>query len=118
MPNFQETIEFTKELKKLSKKYRTLKKDICQLKELYLTTAPQGNGTKHWNLLHKNDHVEIYKVRMHCDATKGKFFRVIYAYHLKKQNIELIEFIEIYFKGNKANEDKDRINDYLKARGQ
>lgn len=114
MPNFQQTSEFTKDLKKLSKKYRTLEKDLCQLKELYLAAAPRGNGTKHWNLLYKNDDVEIYKVRMHCDATRGKFFRVIYAYHLQTQTVELIEFIEIYFKGNKANEDRDRISDYVK----
>jgi len=114
MINFQETSEFSKEIKRLSKKYRTLGKDFCQLKELYLTESPQGNGSKHWNRLHKNDALEIYKVRMHCDATKGKFFRVIYAYHFKTQTIELIEFIEIYFKGNKANEDRGRIKEYMK----
>ncbi|MFZ2975394.1 MAG: hypothetical protein WA055_02045 [Candidatus Moraniibacteriota bacterium] len=114
MPIFQQTSEFSKDLKKLSKKYRTLGKDFCQLKKLYLTEAPRGNGTKHWNLLCKNNHIEIYKVRMHCDTTRGKFFRVIYAYHLKTQTIEMIEFIEIYFKGNKENEDRDRIVDYIK----
>ncbi|MFA5962034.1 MAG: hypothetical protein WC848_05110 [Parcubacteria group bacterium] len=114
MINFQETSEFAKELKKLSKKYRTLGKDFYQLKELYLVAAPQGNGSKHWNLLHKNDILEIYKVRMHCDSTKGKFFRVIYAYHLKTQTIELIEFIEIYYKGDKENENQERLKDYLK----
>ena len=114
MPTFQETAEFSKELKKLSKKYRTLLKDFSQLKILYLTEAPRGNGTKHWNLLHRTELVEIYKVRMHCDATRGRFFRVIYAYHFKTQTIELIEFIEIYFKGNKENEDRERIREYLK----
>lgn len=114
MIHFQETTEFAKEMKRLSKKYRTLVKDFSQLKELFLVAAPRGNGSKHWNLLHKNDTLEIYKVRMHCDSTKGKFFRVIYAYHLKTQAIELIEFIEIYFKGNRESEDKGRINEYLK----
>lgn len=114
MLNFQETTKFSKDLKRLSKKYRTLGKDFCQFKELYLSEAPRGNGTKHWNLLYKNNRIEIYKVRMHCDTTKGKFFRVIYAYHLKTQIIELIEFIEIYFKGDKANEDRDRIDEYIK----
>jgi mRNA-degrading endonuclease RelE of RelBE toxin-antitoxin system len=114
MLSFQETLEFSRELKKLSKKYRTLEKDFLQLKKLYLTEAPRGNGTKHWNLLHKNDYLEIYKVRMHCDATRGRFFRIIYAYHLKTQTVELIEFIELYFKGNKANEDRNRIDDYVK----
>ncbi len=114
MITFEETKECKRELKKLSKKYKTLKKDFAQLKKLYLTECPQGNGTKHWNLLYQNERIEIYKVRMHCDATKGKFFRVIYAYHIDTKTIETIEFIEIYFKGNKANEDKHRIKEYIK----
>jgi len=39
---------------------------------------------------------------------------VIYAYHLKTKTIELIEFIEIYYKGDKENENRERIKDYLK----
>lgn len=111
MINFQQTSEFNKELKKLSKKYKTLEKDFCQLKEIYLIIAPQGNGSKHWNLLYENDTVKIYKVRMHCDSTKGKFFRVIYVYQLKTK---IIEFIEVYYKGDKENENRERIKDYLK----
>ena len=114
MITFLETSECKKELKKLSKKYKTLKKDFTKLKELYLTTTPQGNGTKHWNLLHKNGKIEIYKVRMHCDATKGRFFRVIYAYYQDEKTIEVIEFIEVYFKGNKEKENEERIKKYLK----
>lgn len=113
MINFQETAEFKKDFKKLFKKYKTLTKDFMQLKNRYLTEAPQGNGAKHWSLLYKNNQVEIYKVRMHCDATKGRFFRVIYAYHKDTDTIALIEFIEIYFKGNKSNEDRGRIDDYM-----
>jgi mRNA-degrading endonuclease RelE of RelBE toxin-antitoxin system len=114
MISFSETKEFKKEFKKLSKKYKTLKKDLDDLKRLYLTVAPQGNGAKHWNCLHKNEKIEIYKMRMHCDATKGKFFRVIYAYHCDTGKVEMIEFIEIYFKGKKANEDRERIALYIK----
>jgi hypothetical protein len=35
--------------------------------------------------------------------------RIIYAYYEKE---DVIEFIEIYFKGDKANEDKKRIIKY------
>jgi len=35
--------------------------------------------------------------------------RIIYAYY---ENEDVIEFIEIYFKGDKANEDKKRILKY------
>ncbi|EKE21688.1 MAG: hypothetical protein ACD_7C00154G0007 [uncultured bacterium] len=113
MINFRETAEFKKDFKKLFKKYKTLAQDFINLKNKYLTEAPRGNGAKHWSLLHKNSRVEIYKVRMHCDSTRESFFRVVYAYHKETETIELIEFIEIYFKGNKANEDSGRIDDYL-----
>ncbi len=36
--------------------------------------------------------------------------RAIYAYHNDK---EKIAFLEIYFKGNKENEDRERIKKYL-----
>lgn len=113
--NFKETSDFKKDLKKLVKKYQTLPKDFNELKEIYLTNLPQGNGIKHWNLLHKSESFEIYKMRMQCDSTKGKSFRIIYTYNFKNKQIEFIEFIEIYFKGNKESEDKNRIKVYIKS---
>lgn len=112
--NFQETSDFKKDFKKLVKKYQTLQKDFDELKEFYLANLPQGNGTKHWNLLHQSKNLEIYKMRMQCDSTKGKSFRIIYAYKKETETIEMIEFIEIYFKGNKESEDKSRIKVYVK----
>ena len=48
-----------------------------------------------------------------CKALKGRGgmsgIRIIYAYY---ENEDVIEFIEIYFKGDKANEDKKRIMKY------
>lgn len=41
------------------------------------------------------------------------FSRVIYVYNKDEKITALIEFIEIYFKGNKSNEDRDRIEDYI-----
>lgn len=37
--------------------------------------------------------------------------RVIYAYHIAASKVD---FIEIYFKGEKENEDRERIKEYLK----
>jgi hypothetical protein len=39
--------------------------------------------------------------------------RVIYAYHEKE---DIIEFVEIYYKGDKANEDRERILRYYKGK--
>jgi hypothetical protein len=57
---------------------------------------------------------KIYKARKFaCKALKGKGaqsgIRVIYAYHEEE---DWIEFIEIYYKGDKENEDRRRILKY------
>ncbi|MCM8774516.1 MAG: hypothetical protein NC820_07280, partial [Candidatus Omnitrophica bacterium] len=62
------------------------------------------------------DYPKIYKAKKFaCKALKGKGvasgIRIIYAYY-EKENI--IEFIEIYYKGDKENEDRDRISRYYK----
>jgi len=50
-----------------------------------------------------------------CKALKGKGaqsgIRVIYAYH---EGEDWVEFIEIYFKGDKASEDGERITKHYK----
>jgi hypothetical protein len=49
-----------------------------------------------------------------CKSLKGKGaksgIRIIYAYFEQE---DTIEFIEIYFKGDKENEDKERIKKYF-----
>lgn len=59
---------------------------------------------------------KIYKARKFaCKALKGRGamsgIRIIYAYY---ENEDVIEFIEIYFKGDKTNEDEKRIMKYYK----
>ena len=59
--------------------------------------------------------LKVYKAKKFtCRALKGKGvfsgIRVIYAYFLESDKIELIE---IYYKGDKANEDTVRIKNYL-----
>ena len=111
---FTETKEFSKEIKRLSKKYKTLHLDISVLKTIIRDT-PLGDGTKHWNGLHSVDDFKIFKLRMMCKAVRGKKFRIIYAYHKANDSIEFIDLIEIYFKGDKESEDRERIKAYIKA---
>ncbi len=54
---------------------------------------------------------KIYKAKKFaCKALKGKGaqsgIRIIYAYHEEEDRIE---FIEIYYKGDKENEDRERV---------
>jgi len=60
------------------------------------------------------EYPKIYKARKFpCRALKGKGaasgLRIIYAYY---ENEDVIEFVEIYYKGEKENENRERILRY------
>jgi len=105
-----QTNEFKKDLKYLSKKYYTLEQDL-EILVSAITAEPTGDGTKHWNLITNINEIHILKVRMMCRSVKGSDFRVVYMYNQKE--IELL-FIEIYYKSDKVNNDKKRIDDIIK----
>lgn len=107
--NFNETSEFKKDFKQLSKKYRSLSRDLFEFKKI-VSEFPFGAG-KHFVVLSKTEAVEIVKARFFCRYLKRSSLRIIYAYCSTKQ---IVEFVEIYFKGGKRNEDRQRIRDYLK----
>lgn len=111
--NFNELPEFSKEYKRYLKKYRTLDSDFLNFKKIILS-IPCGVG-KHFNVLIKNEHCVIIKARLFCRFLKGSSLRVIYAFYCANLKID---FIEIYFKGEKENEDRERIKEYLKIREQ
>jgi mRNA-degrading endonuclease RelE of RelBE toxin-antitoxin system len=120
--SYEETIEFQNDLKKL-KRFKSLGEDLELVKvaaiELYhlqkinnLSVFPiQGFCTKE---------IQICKIKkIACRSLKGRGsksgIRIIYSFHC--DNLKVV-FIEIYFKGDKANEDRERIKDYLKSVGQ
>ena len=106
--------EFEKDMKKLVRRFTSLEEDL----QTFIRVA--------MNLFHKQNidsqaifHIsdigirspKIYKVKKFaCKALKGKGvqsgIRVIYAY---REEEDRIEFIEIYYKGDKASEDRARI---------
>jgi mRNA-degrading endonuclease YafQ of YafQ-DinJ toxin-antitoxin module len=112
--NFKNAQEFNKDYKKLSKKFKTLDNDLAEFKKV-LEESPLGIG-KHFNIITKTDSVYIIKARFFCRSLKKKDLRIIYAYIENHQIVEMIgiEFMEIYFKGNKENENRERIKNYLK----
>ena len=110
---------FESDFKKLSKKFRTLKEDLdifinTQLK-LYHKLGIDNKGIYPLSDL-GIEYPRIYKVKKFaCKSLKGKGvasgIRIIYAYY---KNDDVIEFIEIYYKGNKVNENRGRILKYYK----
>lgn len=115
--------EFKKDFKKLVKKFRTLDDDL----NTFITN--QLKLTHKLNIDNKGvvrisdlgiEYPKIYKARkFSCKALKGKGaasgIRIIYAYH---ENEDMIEFVEIYYKGEKENEDRERILRYFGKGGQ
>lgn len=108
MNNFDSLAEFEKEFKRLGKKYKTLNDDFEKFKKVLLAT-PTGIG-KNFVIIHASPLVKMIKARLACRALRDRSLRIIYAYSERNQ---WIEFIEIYFKGEKENEDRGRIKEYL-----
>lgn len=114
-------LEFQKDLKKLSKKYKTLPKDLeifvdNQLKLLHKLKIDNGGVMRISDL--GINYPEVYKARKFaCRSLKGtgsrSGIRVIYAYYPAQDKIE---FVEMYYKGDKDNEDRQRILRYYKER--
>jgi hypothetical protein len=111
--------EFDNDFKKLKNKYSTLDEDLETFieKSLFLNHKLKidNKGVEQIPKL-GIDKPKIYKARKFaCKSLKGtgsqSGIRVIYAYYEEEDKIELIE---IYYKGDKENEDRERILGYYK----
>jgi hypothetical protein len=112
--------EFEKDLKRLLKRFKTIEGDLGVFieKELFLyhKLSIDNKGIFQIPGLPVKG-VKIYKAKKFaCRSLKGKGaqsgIRVIYTYFEDRDTIELIE---IYYKGDKENEDRERISrHYLK----
>ena len=100
---YDELPECSRELKRLRKKYLTLNDDLEELKQA-LAKIKIRNGGKHWNCLHRTEKISVYKIRLACRYLRATTMRVIYAHHV---DVGKIAFIELYYKGEKENEDRD-----------
>ena len=109
MNHFDSLPEFEREFKRLSKRYRSLHQDFNDLKDV-LRVLPTGSG-KNFTIIYHSEKVKLVKVRLACKSLRGRSIRVIYAYH---NDTAAFVYIEMYFKGNKTNENRERIRDYLK----
>lgn len=109
MISYERLTIFDKEFKHLLKKYRSLEKDLQVLKDaLELFPTGQSNNSE---IVYHSENLKIIKTRLFCRYLKGSTLRLVYAFHPSENKIC---FIEIYFKGDKENEDRERIKSYLK----
>ena len=106
--------EFEKEFKKLLKKFQSLEEDLGVFidKQLVLTHklgVDNGGVVRIAGL--GIEEPKVYKAKKFaCKSLKGKGaqsgIRIIYSYSSTR---DAVEFIEIYYKGDKENEDRARI---------
>jgi hypothetical protein len=107
--NFNDTDEFRKDCKYLGKRYRSLSQDLSRFQRI-LAVVPLGTD-KHFAVLFEDDQLKIAKARFFCESLKRNSLRIIYAYFEQRQEIT---FIELYYKGDKESENKDRIREFVK----
>lgn len=106
--------EFDRDFNRLQKKFRTLEEDLQVFIERQLKLFHKlGQDNRGCVRISDLDipYPHIYKARKFaCKSLKGKGvasgIRVIYAHYPQE---DVIEFIEIYYKGNKENENRGRI---------
>lgn len=106
--------EFEKDLKKLSKKFRSLDEDletfIQNQLNLFHKLHIDNKGIFQISDL-RIEYPKIFKAKKFaCRSLKGKGaasgIRIIYAYFEKE---DIVELVEIYYKGQKETEDRLRI---------
>jgi len=111
--------EFKKDKKKLLKRFRTLEDDLNTFIDVQLKLFHKLKIDN--NAIERISDLEIAKPKVFkvkkfaCKALKGKGvqsgIRIIYAYFEAEDKIE---FIEMYYKGDKENENRERIFRYYK----
>jgi mRNA-degrading endonuclease RelE of RelBE toxin-antitoxin system len=107
--------EFRKDLKTLQKRFRTLPEDI-EVVKMVLIVRPDEKPPFSFRIDGLGIDTCVIKVKKIASRSlKGSGinsgFRLIYAYFKEEQKITLIE---LYFKGDKTIEDKNRILRHFK----
>ncbi len=113
--------EFDRDLKKLLKRFQSLEGDLGTFMEtqLRLFHKLKQDNKGIFQIPGLNiEYPKIFKAKKFaCRSLKGRGansgVRIIYAYFEHEDRVELIE---IYFKGDKENEDRERIARYYVGR--
>jgi hypothetical protein len=118
--HFKEVVRgqaFRKDMKALSKRFRSLPEDLrAFINAALMLYHKVGGAYAEAQGIYQISGLgfaspKIYKARKFaCKSLKGKGsrsgIRVIYAYF---EDLDRIDLVEIYFKGDKENEDRERI---------
>jgi mRNA-degrading endonuclease RelE of RelBE toxin-antitoxin system len=111
---------FSRDLKKLIKRFRSLEEDLGVFIKAQLFAYHKLQIDNHGLFPIDNlgfESPQVYKAKKFaCKSLKGKGaksgIRIIYTYFPENDEIY---FIEIYFKADKENEDRERIKELYKS---
>ena len=117
--NISRLPEFDKDIKRLLKRFPTLEEDLKNFIEIQLKLHHKLKKDTQGIFQIRNLQITIPKIykakKFACRSLKGtgsySGVRVIYAYYEEE---DTIEFIEIYYKGDKKKEDRNRIIKYYR----
>lgn len=115
---YKHTKEFEQDFKRLLKKFSTLREDLEIAKVFAIELFHLKNIDRRAVFPIPNFCTEKWKIcklkKFACKALRGRGIksgiRIIYAYYVQTKTVD---FIEMYFKGEKEFEDKKRIKEYL-----
>lgn len=112
---FTEVDGFRKDMKRLSKRFRTLEEDVKVVRKV-LAVEPDARPPFSVRIDGLGITGCVIKIRkIACRSLKGKGaesgLRIVYAYFPAESKITMIE---IYYKGDKEKEDLNRILEFFK----
>ena len=113
--NFDELAEFRRDLRKLLKRFRSLNYDLHIIKQV-LEVFPDERPPFSFRIDNLGIETCVIKVKkIACKSLKGRGvnsgLRLVYAWF---PSGERIVFVELYYKGDKETEDRQRILDNFK----
>ena len=120
MINYKTLPEFDKDFKALLKRYRTLESDFDTFKKYTIETFYEQKTPTTAFVSVEGFCGEKYvsnKVRKFaCKSLPGRGsqsgIRIIFVW---QEALRLVTFVEIYFKGDKPEEDRERLGDFVKT---
>ena len=125
MINYYSTPEFEKDFKKLEKRYRTLTSDFENMKKSLLETHYLKGTPLPVNALvdikgccgekYKSQKVRKFACRSLKNLGNRSGIRITFIIENFDNQDLTITFIEIYYKGNKENEDRDRLLNFINS---
>ena len=106
--------EFEKDKKHLLKKYKSIENDLQDVIKALRTDWLKLSHIERINNLWQDIKIPVYKIRrVWCESLKSPSkLRLIFAYDEQNNEIQLIQFLELYAKADKEVEDRDRIKKY------